>query len=101
VLEELDLIEVEASARIGSGPASSSLSVLVSGSAVPVQAPISTSISQPVHERDIIIIDSEEDDKENVPVPTRHVRRRTQQQPRSRAVVDVDDVDVIDISSSD
>lgn len=46
----------------------------------------------------VIIIESEEEgDKENVPVPTRHVRRRTQQR---RGPV-IHDEDIIDISSSD
>jgi len=45
------------------------------------------------HSPDIIVIeDDEEDDKENVPVRTRHVRRRT-----GRSPVTIDD-DVIDIS---
>jgi len=123
-LEELNMIEVKAS---GSNFASSSTnvpgsSVLGGGSAFALGsgsglgAP-STSISIPPPAQrepildvgtDIIVIDSDddEDDKENVPVPMRHVRRRTQQgvtqvrgQPRARLDADVDDDDVIDISS--
>lgn len=127
-LEELDLIEVKASGSnfvsnstnsnisvlgssvSGGGSAYASVSAVGSGSGAP-----STSISIPPIRREptrnvdsnIIVIDSDaEEDKENVPVPTRHVRRRTQQdmtqargQPSARLVVDVDDDDVIDISS--
>lgn len=95
-LEEVDLIEVGVFSAAGpsghstsTGPASSSLlgSVVVSARREEQR--------QETHvESDIIVIDSEDDegDKENMPVPTRHVWRRTQQR--------VDD-DVIDISSSE
>ena len=122
-LEELNMIEVKASGSnfVSSSTNVSGSSVLEGGSAFALGsgsglvAP-STSISIPPPARrepipdvgtDIIVIDSdEEDDKENVPVPMRHVRRQTQQgvtqvrgQPRARLDADVDDDDIIDISS--
>jgi RecQ-mediated genome instability protein 1 len=99
-LEELDLIEVGVSSAVGpsghstsTGPASSSLL----GSVV-VPARREEQIQETHVESDIIVIDSEDDegDKENMPIPTRHVRRRTQQ----RVEVQLND-DVIDISSSE
>jgi hypothetical protein len=108
-LEALDLIEIEASGRVGGsafGPPSSLLgsgSGSGSGSGVgSMSRSIPPSLPATSAESDVIVIDSDEDDKENVPVLTRHVRRRTQ--PTNISVhstqrVDVDDDDVIDISS--
>jgi len=108
-LEALDLIEIEASGRVGGsafGPPSSFLgsgSGSGSGSGVgSMSRSIPPSLPATSAESDVIVIDSDEDDKENVPVLTRHVRRRTQ--PTNISVhstqrVDVDDDDVIDISS--
>jgi RecQ-mediated genome instability protein 1 len=81
------------------GPTSPSLLGSVAGSRVSADTrPLPPSAPTTTSDDDIIVIDSSDDDleedKENVPVPTRHVRRRTQQR------VDVEDEeDVIDISS--
>lgn len=104
-LLELDKIEGSHSASVPSSlrpiipPASSSASgtgsTTVSGGGNARRTPAPSQID----DDDVIVIESDEEegDKENVPVPTRHVRRRTQ----GRAQVVVDEDDIIDISSSD
>lgn len=97
VFEELDLIEVEASTD-GSKALhrASGRSEAHSGDGSSASGPSTNARNRdmepdPNPDPDIIIIDDEEEDKENIPVPTRHVRRRT--------VMDI--VQVIDISDDE
>ncbi|KAF7977500.1 hypothetical protein HWV62_3468 [Athelia sp. TMB] len=102
-LQELEMIEGTHSASIPAAvppnSSSGSGSRSVGGSSRAGVAARAAPVRDDALDDSVITIDSEEEegDKENVPVPTRHVRRRTQQ----RRGPLVHDEDVIDISSSD
>ncbi|KZP25218.1 hypothetical protein FIBSPDRAFT_821169 [Athelia psychrophila] len=100
-LQELEMIEGthRASAPAVVPPSSSGSGSRSVGGNSRTSAPTRAPMRSDDLDDAVIVIESDEEqgDKENVPVPTRHVRRRTQQR---REPVMLDE-DVIDISSSE
>ncbi|GJE88631.1 RecQ-mediated genome instability protein [Phanerochaete sordida] len=67
-------------------------STTVSSGALPSSGSRAAPVTRIPQERSIIEIDDDEDEKENVPAPTRHVRRRTATQRASQVVINEDDI---------